>query len=105
MYTTTHAEPAPTEVGAWMFEGARGHRLRVLLCSDGRIMNATPRQRDTLWRQLRAARTFGDRAAELMLCARLWPTTCTTFDCTRKARPDGRLCQDHFERLVGGQSA
>jgi len=55
--------------------------------------------------QLRAAIALGDRAAELILGARLRPTTCATFDCARKARPDGRLCQSCFERLVYGRVA
>ena len=62
-------------------------------------MRLPARELDTLFRQLARAIALGDRAAELILRARLHPT-CATFDCTRRARPDGRLCQDHFERLV-----
>lgn len=41
--------------------------------------------------QLRAAIAIGDHAAELILRARLRPTGCATFTCTRKARADGLL--------------
>ena len=68
-------------------------------------MRLPARELDTLFRQLARAIALGDRAAELILGARLRPTTCVTFDCARKARPDGRLCQSCFERLVYGREA
>jgi len=68
------------------------------------VSDVSARQLIVLAAQLRAAIAIRDRAAELCLRARLHPT-CVTFDCTRKARPDGRLCQDHFERLVYGRVA
>ena len=68
------------------------------------MSDVSARQLIVLAAQLRAAIAIHDRCAELILRARLHPT-CATFDCTRRARPDGRLCQDHFERLVYGRVA
>jgi len=66
-------------------------------------MRLPARELDTLFRQLARAIALGDRAAELILGARIHPTTCATFACERKARPDGRLCKDHFGWLVYGR--